>query len=203
MNLNIDNYFELRENIFSKIQESNTVIKIFMAFIMACITGIMSQIIIPLPWTPVPITGQTFAVLIAGLFLGRKYGVLSQILYILIGITFLPWFAGMSGGIETLLGSTAGYLIGFIFASYFVGYISEKYTSSRNFLKMTATIGIANFILIYVPGLTGLAIWSYTTQGILLNPVDLMMMGLVPFIIGDIFKIISAGFISKVFLPKN
>ncbi|WP_409199748.1 biotin transporter BioY [Methanobrevibacter sp. DSM 116169] len=200
---NINNFFELRENVFNKIHGSNTLTKIFLAFIMAGITGIMAQIIIPLPWTPVPITGQTFAVLIAGLFLGKKYGALSQILYILIGISIIPWFGGMTGGIETLLGSTVGYFFGFVLASYFIGYISENYADSRNFLKMTATVGIANFVLIYVPGLIGLAIWSYTTQGIILNPMDLIIMGFAPFIIGDIAKILSSGLISKVFLPKN
>lgn len=203
MYLNIDNYYKIRENIFTKIQESNTFFKILMALMMACFTGIMAQIIIPLPWTPVPITGQTFAVLIAGLFLGKKYGVVSQILYIIIGVLFIPWFGGMTGGIEILLGSTAGYFLGFILASYFIGHISEKYAKSRNFKKMTLTVAIANFALIYIPGLSGLAIWTYITQGIVLNPISLIIMGLVPFIFGDIIKISSAGFISKIFLPKT
>ena len=203
MNLNVNNFYSFREDTFSKIQNSNTFIKVAMALIMACFTGLMAQLIIPLPWTPVPITGQTFAVLGAGLLLGRKYGVLSQVFYIVIGICFIPWFGGMTGGLEVVLGSTVGYFVGFILAAYFIGYISEKYSASRGLLKMTLTIGIANFILIYVPGLTGLALWAYLTGGVLLDPVSLLVMGLIPFIIGDILKITSLGFISKVFLPKN
>jgi biotin transport system substrate-specific component len=199
----VNNYYKLREDVFNKIQNSNTVTKIFMALLMTCFTGIMAQIIIPLPWTPVPITGQTFAVLLAGLFLGKKYGALSQIFYILIGATFIPWYGGMTGGFEILFGSTIGYFIGFVIAAYFIGSISEKYTKSRNFLRMTAVVGIANFALIYIPGLTGLAIWSYITQGIILSPFELIIMGLAPFIIGDIFKIISTGMVSKIFLPKD
>ena len=81
---------------------------------MACITGLMAQIVIPLPWTPVPITAQTFAVLCSGLFLGKKYGCLSQILYVVLGVAFIPWFGGMTGGLEIFLGSTCGFFIGFI-----------------------------------------------------------------------------------------
>lgn len=203
MNTTIENYYVARKNIFERFQESSTATKVMMSFLMACITGLMAQIIIPLPWTPVPITAQTFAVLCSGLFLGKKYGCLSQILYVVLGIAFVPWFGGMTGGIEIFLGSTAGYFIGFIIAAYFIGYISEKYANSRNFTKMAAVIGVANFALIYIPGLLGLALWAYLTQGTVLEIMDLLLMGLVPFIFGDIVKILGAAGVSKVFLPKE
>ena len=203
MNINIDSYYTTRKNIFDKIQDASTTTKILMALLMACITGLMSQIIIPLPWTPVPITAQTFAVLCSGLFLGRKYGCLSQIFYVVLGVAFIPWFGGMTGGLEVLLGSTGGFLIGFIIASYFVGAITEKYSQARNFKKMVIIIGIANFALIYIPGLLGLALWFNLTQGTTIGIIDLLMMGLIPFIVGDIVKILGAASISKVFLPKD
>lgn len=203
MNTTIENYYVARKNIFERFQESSTATKVMMSFLMACITGLMAQIIIPLPWTPVPITAQTFAVLCSGLFLGKKYGCLSQVLYVVLGIAFVPWFGGMTGGIEIFLGSTAGYFIGFIIAAYFIGYISEKYANSRNFTKMAAVIGVANFALIYIPGLLGLALWAYLTQGTVLGITDLLLMGLVPFIFGDIVKILGAAGVSKVFLPKE
>ena len=203
MNINIDSYYTTRKNIFDKIQDASTTTKILMALLMACITGLMSQIIIPLPWTPVPITAQTFAVLCSGLFLGRKYGCLSQIFYVVLGVAFIPWFGGMTGGLEVLLGSTGGFFIGFIIASYFVGAISEKYSQARNFKKMVIIIGIANFALIYIPGLLGLALWFNLTQGTTIGIIDLLMMGLIPFIVGDIVKILGAASISKVFLPKD
>jgi biotin transport system substrate-specific component len=203
MNKNIENYYVARKNIFERFNESSTITKIVFSFLMACITGLMAQIIIPLPWTPVPVTAQTFAVLCSGLFLGKKYGCLSQIIYIVLGIAFIPWFGGMTGGLDVFLGSTAGYFIGFIIASYFIGYISEKYAKSRNFRSMTAVIGVANFALIYIPGLLGLALYFYLTQGMVLGVVDLLMMGLVPFILGDIVKIIGAAGLSKVCLPKE
>ena len=128
----MDNYYSTRKNVFERIQDASTTTKILLSLLMACFTGIMAQIIIPLPWTPVPITAQTFAVLCSGLFLGKKYGCLSQILYIVLGVAFIPWFGGMAGGLETLLGSTGGFLIGFVIASYFIGAISAKYADARN-----------------------------------------------------------------------
>ena len=203
MNIKIDNYYAARKTIFERFDESTTATKIVLSFLMACITGLMAQIIIPLPWTPVPITAQTLAVLCSGLFLGKKYGCLSQIMYIVLGITFLPWFGGMTGGLDIVLGSTGGYFVGFIIASYFIGYITENYAKARNFTRMFAVIGVANFALIYIPGLAGLALWYSLTTGATLGIVDLLMMGLVPFIAGDIVKVLGAASVSKAFLPKD
>lgn len=203
MNMNLDSYYSTRKNVFERIQDASTATKLLMSFMMACLTGIMAQIIIPLPWTPVPITAQTFAVLCSGLFLGKKYGCLSQILYIVLGVAFIPWFGGMTGGLDIFLGSTCGFFIGFVIASYFIGAITEKYAKARNFTKMLAVIGIANFALIYIPGLAGLALWYSLTQGATIGVIDLLMMGLVPFILGDIVKILGAASVSKVFLPKD
>ena len=145
MNINIDNYYATRKTVFERFDESSTATKIVLSFLMACITGLMAQIIIPLPWTPVPITAQTLAVLCSGLFLGKKYGCLSQILYIILGIAFVPWFGGMTGGLDIFLGSTCGFFIGFVIASYVIGLITEKYAKARNFTRMAIVIGIANF----------------------------------------------------------
>ena len=203
MNINIDNDYSTRKNLYERIQDASTATKVLMSLMMACFTGIMAQIIIPLPWTPVPITAQTFAVLCSGLFLGKKYGCLSQILYIVLGVAFIPWFGGMTGGLDIFLGSTFGFFIGFVIASYFIGLITEKYAKARSFTKMAIVIGIANFALIYIPGLAGLALWFNLTQGATIGVVDLLMMGLVPFIVGDIVKILGAASVSKVFLPKD
>ncbi len=202
MNINMENYYSTRKNVFERIQDASTATKLLMSLLMACFTGIMAQIIIPLPWTPVPITAQTFAVLCSGLFLGKKYGCLSQILYVVLGIAFIPWFGGMTGGLEVFLGSTGGFLIGFIIASYFIGLITEKYAHARSFTKMALVIGIANFALIYIPGLAGLALFL-GFQGTTVGIIDLLMMGLIPFIAGDIVKILAAASVSKVFLPKD
>ena len=198
----MENYYSTRKNVFERIQDASTATKLLMSLMMACFTGLMAQIIIPLPWTPVPITAQTFAVLCSGLFLGKKYGCLSQILYVVLGVAFIPWFGGMTGGIDVFLGSTGGFFIGFIIASYFVGLITEKYAKARNFTRMAIVIGVANFALIYIPGLAGLALWM-SSQGMTYTFIDILMMGFVPFIVGDIVKILGAASVSKVFLPKD
>ena len=191
--MNMNNYYTARKNIFQGIRESSTVAKILMSFLMACFTGLMAQIII----------AQTFAVLCSGLILGKRYGCLSQILYVALGATCVPWFASMSGGIDVLLGSNCGYFIGFILASYFIGTITDKYADARNFTKMAAVIGVANFAIIYIPGLAGLALWAYMSQGAMLSISELLIMGFIPFIVGDIVKILGASSVSKVFLPKE
>ena len=124
-------------------------------------------------------------------------------IYIVLGIAFVPWFGGMTGGLDVVLGSTCGYFVGFLIASYFIGYITENYAKARNFTRMFAVIGVANFALIYIPGLLGLALWFYLTQGAVLGIVDLLLMGLVPFIFGDLVKIAAVSGLSKVCLPKE
>ena len=68
---------------------------------------------------------------------------------------------------------------------------------------MIVTVGIANFAIIYIPGLLGLALWFYLTQGSVLGIIDLLIMGFIPFIFGDIVKVLGAASISKIFLPKE
>lgn len=202
MNVNIDLYYQKRYNIFKKIQDASNVEKLGMAFLMACLTGLLAQIVLPLPWTPVPITGQTFGALISGLFLGKRFGVLSQVIYIFGGILGISWFGGMTSGLSVFLGSTFGYFIGLIFAAAFIGHFAEKYAQSRKFKKMSILMLIANFGCIYVPGLIGLAVWIYSTQGAFPDIITLIMMGLAPFVIGDLLKIWGAATLSKVTLPK-
>src|SRR5262245_33110339 len=77
------------------------------------VTAVAAQIAIPLPFSPVPLTGQTFAVLLSGAVLGARRGFLSQVLYLLEGAAGLPFFAGGAAGAGILLGPTGGYLIAF------------------------------------------------------------------------------------------
>ena len=81
-----------------------------------CVAG-MAQVRIPLPFTPIPITGQTFAVLLVGVALGSRRGAASLALYLLMGLAGLPFFAGGASGMAYVLGPTGGYLVGFIAAA--------------------------------------------------------------------------------------
>ena len=183
VNNTIESYYTIRSQVYNHVKNAGTYEKVGLAFLMACFTGIAAQIAIPLTWTPVPITLQTFAVLISGMLLGRKYGTLSQVLYLALGLV-IPWYSGMTGGIATLLGTNCGYFIGFLVCAYFVGSIS-------------------NFLAIYIPGLIGLYLYFYLAQGTALTLTQVLVMGLVPFIIGDILKVLAGSAISQVFLPKD
>lgn len=203
MEITIDNYFEKRNSLFKWRSNTSMANKVMLAFLVACFTGIMAQVIIPLPWTPVPVTGQTFAVLMAGILLGRYWGGLSQVLYLAVGLIGVPWFAGMHGGFMVLFSANAGYLIGFILSALFLGYFTDKYLKSRKFLPMLVLMLFANFMLIYIPGLIMLGIWMQSATGTSVGIWNLLLMGLVPFIIGDLFKIGGAAAVTKAITPKN
>ncbi len=181
MEITIDNYFEKRHSLFKWRSETSYANKLVMAFFMACITGLMAQIIIPLPWTPVPITAQTLAVLLAGILLGRYWGGLSMIIYLAIGLVGVPWFAGSTGGFETIIGATGGFLIGFVLAALFIGYFADKYVNVRSFTPMLAILMFASFFLIYVPGLIQLSAMDVFSKRYCTGTLEFISNGIITF----------------------
>lgn len=177
--------------------------KITLALAMAALTGLVAQIRFQLPWTPVPITGQTFAVLLSGVLLGGGWGGLSQALYGFLGFAGVPWFAGASGGSAVLTGATAGYIFGFILAALFLGYFTDRYIRSRSFFNMLGLMLFANFVLIHGPGLIVLYNWLHVIKG--LNPSFFTLLGLgtLPFIAGDVIKAMLAAAVAKGITPKR
>ncbi len=173
--------------------------KLVLALGMAALTGLLAQVRIPLPWTLVPITGQTFAVLLAGVLLGRRWGGASLAIYAGLGIAGVPWFAGWASG----LGATGGYIIGFILAALFLGHFTDKYIRSRSFFSMLGLMLFANFILIYVPGLLWLGLWLKVVAGTSVTFIALLGMGAIPFIAGDITKAVAAAAIARGMTPKQ
>ena len=143
----IDKYKNVRYNFFKWRYELEFVHKILLSLCFACLTGLFAQIRLFTPWTPVPITGQVFAVILAGVILGR-WGGISQIMYVGLGITGIPWFAGFNSGILYLTGPTGGYIIGFIIAAFFIGFIVDRYIQSRKFTGMLALMLFSTFFLI-------------------------------------------------------
>ncbi|MCS6774751.1 MAG: biotin transporter BioY, partial [Thermoflexales bacterium] len=87
------------------------------------LVALLAQVTIPLQ--PVPITGQTFGVLLVGAALGARRGAMAMLVYLAQGLLGLPFFAGGASGIGRLLGPTGGYLVGFVFAAALVGWLSE------------------------------------------------------------------------------
>lgn len=180
--------------------EASIPTKIVMAIGIAAITGLLAQARIPLPWSPVPITGQTFAVLLAGVALGRWWGGVAMMVYAAAGIAGVPWFNGFTSG----LGATGGYIIGFVLAALFLGYFTDKFVRSRSFISMLALMLFANFVLIYGPGLLWLSVWLNVVPGTPAASVwALLAMGMTPFIAGDITKAVLAALVVRGITPKT
>ena len=149
----------------------------------ACITAICSQISF---WIGiVPLTLQTFAVVLSGAVLGSKRGALSQLTYLSIGATGLPfWFAlGGPVGIARLIGPTAGYLYGFIACAFIVGWLAERGWDQKVYIAIPAML--AGELVMYAFGLTWLSHFVSANK--------LLDVGLYPFVIGDVIKMLAAA----------
>ena len=156
--------------------------KLVLVLAGSVVIALAAQLRIPLPFSPVPVTGQTFAVLLVAASLGRL-GLASAIAYILEGAFGLPVFAGGAAGMATIVGPTGGYLIGFALAAAVVGSTAE-----RGWDRHLGTALAAMFlgeIAIYACGLAWLARFPL--------PVPLLQAGLIPFIPGDGFKMLLAA----------
>jgi biotin transporter BioY len=131
---------------------------------------------------PVPITGQTFAVLLSGVLLGAKRGALSQIFYLFGGLVGIPWFA-RGGGIAYLMSPTFGYIIGFVLAAFFVGFLCERGFDRR--IETAILAMLVGNILIYFPGLLWLARFVGFEK--------VLSVGFYPFLAGDLIKLFLAS----------
>jgi biotin transporter BioY len=172
----------LIEVIFPKIENKILILvrDLVLVFSFAILTGLCAKLKIEIG--PVPITMQTFSVLLSGALLGAKRGALSQITYLSMGFAGIPWFS-RGGGMAYLLSPTFGYLVGFVFASFFVGFLCEK-GFDRKLGRAIFAMFFGN-LLIYLPGLFWL--------GRFVGPEKVLAVGFFPFVLGDVLKIILAG----------
>lgn len=200
---NINKLHDMQYSWYNWRNNASTLTMVILSFVFACFTGLMAQVSIAVPWSPVLITFQTFAVLIAGTLLGGKYGSFSMILYTVLGIIGMPWFTNMNHGLSFIFAASGGYIIGFIIAAAFIGYVFDHYVNARKPLQTVILMLIANFICIYIPGLIGLYNSMLVKTGSALSIPELLFMGVVPFIVGDLIKIALASGISTSLLPKE
>lgn len=147
--------------------------------------AIGAKISIQLPDNPVPITGQTFGVLVAGGALGFRRGIAAAGIYVLLGVVGLPFFAFGDAGIQIIWGARGGFLIGFIVAAAIVGRLAEL-GWDRNILGAIGAMLIANaaIYLIAVP-------WLAVTAGY--GPEEAISKGFLAFVVGDIIKLALAA----------
>jgi biotin transport system substrate-specific component len=144
-----------------------------------------AQIRIPLADTPVPITGQTFAVVLIGAAYGASLGASTLVAYWLIGLAGAPIYAEGKSGWDTFVGPTGGYIVGFILAAALTGWLAQQ-RWDRKFSSSLGAMLLGN-VAIYVPGLLWLA--HYLDTGV--N--DTLVAGLYPFVLGDVIKLFLAG----------
>ena len=149
----------------------------------AAFVGLAAQVAVPLPFTPVPLTLQTFAVLLTAAALGSVRGVLAMLVYAVVGIAGVPWFAEGSSGFSA---PSFGYILGFIAAALVVGRIAEG-GATRTPLR-TAGLMVVGNLVIYAVGVTWLKF------AIDVDWATAIALGLTPFLIGDAIKIaVAAG----------
>jgi len=149
------------------------------------LTALMAQIEIRLPYTPVPLTGQTFAVLLSGALLGCRRGFLSQAAYIAAGSAGMPVFAGGASTFLHLLGPTGGYLWSFPIAAGLLGWLVER-GASRRAWKMAFSLAACDVLI-----LTCGAAWLGSLFGVPAR--QAWLLGFYPFLIGDILKVCLVG----------
>lgn len=151
----------------------------------AFLTAALAQWQIPLGFTPVPITGQTLGVVLAGATLGSRNGAASMGLYWVFGAIGLPFYSGGDGGWEAATGSTAGYLVGFVVAAWLVGKLAEN-RQDRKVLTAIPAI-LAGSVVIYMFGV------SWLMSSLDVDLAQGLAWGFAPFVVGDLLKIALAG----------
>jgi len=142
-------------------------------------------IVFRVPGSPVPVTGQTFGVLLVGGALGFRRGIAAVVLYVLLGVVGLPFFAEGKGGLAVMLGATGGYLVGFVLAGSLVGRLAEL-GWDRHVAGAIGAMVLGNAV-IYAIGLPWLAVVAGYDVPTTISK------GLAPFVIGDILKLALAG----------
>ncbi len=146
------------------------------------IIAVSAQVSIPLPFTPVPVTLQTFAVVLTGALLGSRRGAAARLAYRAEGLAGLPVFSLGGAGLGHLLGPTGGYLVGFVAAAWLTGFLVERRAAAR--LPGALLVIIAGHLVPYVTGVAWLAVAVGLPRALVL--------GFVPFLVGDALKVAAS-----------
>ncbi|SET59952.1 biotin transport system substrate-specific component [Natronincola peptidivorans] len=151
--------------------------------LFAALIIVLGFVSIPLPFSPVPVTGQTLAIMLAGCILTKRQAIFSVLTFLFLGIIGLPVFAGGIGGIGVVFGPRGGYLIGFLVGVMVISLLKGKGTK-LSLLALANVVG--GIIVVYAIGV----IWLSVVAGIGLN--EAIVAGALPFIPGDIAKVVVA-----------
>jgi biotin transport system substrate-specific component len=151
----------------------------------ALLTALLAQVSIPVAGSPVPITGQTLAVVVTAAALGPARGLAGQGLYLLLGAIGLPFYSGASGGLQVVFGATGGYLIGFLPAAYLIG-LAARQGQDRRISRALPLFALGQLV-IFAIGVPWLAAVAH------LSAAEAISAGFTPFIAGGIVKAVIAG----------
>jgi biotin transport system substrate-specific component len=150
----------------------------------ALFTAACAQIQFPLPGSPVPFTGQTFAVLLVGASLGAARGAASMLLYLLMGLVGMPVYQDFTSGWTVITGATGGYIVGFLLAAAVVGFAARRgWDRSPVKALPVFALGLALIFAVGVPWLAAAADYSLATA------ID---KGLTPYLFGEVLKVAAA-----------
>jgi biotin transport system substrate-specific component len=162
----------------------------------ALLTAACAQISIPIPGSPVPVTGQTFAVLLTGAALGANRGALGQLLYVALGLAGLPFYADGAHGVEVVWGATGGFLVAFPIAAWVCGKLAERRYDRTPVTALPAFI--AGSLIVFAIGVPWLAVAADLSLATALE------LGFVPFIPGGILKAaLAAGLLPAAWALAN
>lgn len=162
-------------------------------FVFMALTALAGFIRIPVPMSPVPVTLQTFFVLLSGALLGGMAGGAAQAGYLALGVLGAPVFSSMGSGFLYLTGPTGGYMAGFVLAALFMGN-ARRY--SRSYIQLFFLFLIGDAVIL----LSG-ALWLKILTGC--DPVKMIQIGVVPFILGDLLKAAGAAAAYKAVRSRN
>ena len=171
-------------------------VELVAATAFAALTALGARVQVHLPFTPVPVTGQTFGVMLAGLVLGPWWGAASMLVYLAIGALGFPVFAGGRAGLGTLSGPAGGYLIGFVLGAWITGFIARSHGFTRRhgsggrrkpapWLYLVAAL-CGGVVVVHTAGSLWLALSTGRTAG------EAFALGSAPFLPGDLLKALGA-----------
>lgn len=156
----------------------------------AAVTSVLAYVRIPLPFGPVPVTGQTFGLMLAGLLLGPRLAAFSQVIYLLMGLAGLPVFAGGTAGLGVLVGPTGGYLWAHVPGAYIVGLIADG-RSELSAARAATAAAAGGIAAVY-----GLGVWQLAA----VTGMDwsaALAAGALPFLPGDALKAAAAAAVGR------
>jgi biotin transport system substrate-specific component len=151
----------------------------------ALLTALLAQVVVPVAGSPVPITGQTLAVVLTAAALGPYRGVAGQALYLALGAVGLPFYSEASGGVEVLVGATGGYLLGFLPAAFLIGLAARQGQDRR--VTRALPLFLAGQLVIFAVGVP----WLAVAAGF--GPAEALDKGFYPFLFGGVVKAAIAG----------